>query len=206
MDTSKKIHIELLRSLTKFSEAYTSYKSYKKSKNSYSNLHKKQPHEKFDSQRFSTDLIKKEKINSNNTNINSSKHNYQHSYSKKSQLTNNLHEKTQFYKNDRYKSQDKPIKINLVNLKFKIANDFNEKNSNQFLKEKDECLREIILSDKIEEDSLHFYEENEKGSIYELSYIKKNEYNYNLNNKQINRKSIHDDSVDFLSELIKELK
>ena len=193
MDTSKKIHIELLRSLTKFSEAYTSYKSYKKSKNSYSNLHKKQPHEKFDSQRFSTDLIKKEKINSNNTNINSSKHNYQHSYSKKSQLTNNLHEKTQFYKNERYKSQDKPIKINLVNQKFKIADDFNEKNSNQFLKEKDECLKKINLTDEIdEEEFIPFYVINEKESM--LSSINKNECNYK------------DDSLKFLSKLVEDLK
>ena len=53
--------------------------------------------------------------------------------------------------NFNYRIQQKQIKINLVSLKFKIANDYDEAHSNIFLKEKDECLKKMKLTDKIEE-------------------------------------------------------
>ena len=47
---------------------------------------------------------------------------------------------------------EKPIKINYVSQKFKIANDFNEINSKIFLYEKDKYLKKENLTDEIEED------------------------------------------------------
>ena len=206
MDTNKKIRIELLKSLRNFSENYNT-KPYNRQKNSNSNDQKKDSNENNNLNTFSSDLIKVKKMNSGDINLDSFQHKYQHHHSKKSPLKNYFNEKNQFDKNTNYKSQDKPIKINLVSQKFKIADDFNEKNSNQFLKEKDECLREIILTDKIKEDeSLHFYFENEKGNIYELSPINKNKNNENLNFKLVKRKIVEDDSVGFLSKLIEDLK
>ena len=141
--------------------------------------------------RFSPDLKKIKKMSLKNNNVNKSKYNLL----KKIKSINNFYGENQDNKKDRYKAQDEEIKINLVNQKFKIANDFNEKNSNQFLKEKDECLKKIILTDEIEEEELiPFYTRNEKEIICELSYIIKNEY------------SNKDDTVEFLSELIKDLK
>ena len=201
MGINEKIHNELLKSLTKFSEANLSFKLYKNNSNSITSPHKKNFH------RFSSYLIEKKKTKLKNNNINSSKINHQHRHHHKStDLTSNFNLKNHLYKRDRYKTQDKNIKINLVNQKFKIADDFNEKNSNQFLNEKDEYLREVILSDKIEEEkAIHFYGENEKRNIYELSSISKNESNDDLNCKA-KRKIVKDDSVKFLWELIKDLK
>ena len=191
MDTNDKIHVELLKRVKIFSETYVSNKSPRNRKNSISKYHKKHSNEKTKQHRLSYDLknIKKMKVNDN---INSSKLSNHYNY-KNRQLTNNFDEKNEFYKYNRYKSQDKPIKINLVNQKFKIADDFNEKNSNQFLKEKDECLKKINLTDEIdEEEFIPFYVINEKESM--LSSINKNECNYK------------DDSLKFLSKLVEDLK
>ena len=131
-------------------------------------------------------------MNSNITNINSLKYNYQNSHNKNNiQLINKFHVKNKFNLNDHYKSQNKKIKISLTSQKFKIADDFNGKNSQKFLIEKDECLRDVILSNKIEEEeSIHFYAENKNEIIYELSPIKLIKYNNNLNRKQVKRKKV----------------
>ena len=211
MDPNEKIHVELLKRLKIFSESYFSNKSIGKRRNSNFKDYKKHSHEKIDSHKrhkkhkikFSTNLNEIEKINLNNNNFNSSKNNHHNTHSV---LSNNFHGKTKFYKKALYKSEDKIIKINLVSQKFKIANDFNEKNSNQFLVEKDECLREVILSDKIEEEEcVHFYAKNGKENKYEISIIKKNEVNNYLNTKQSKRIIVKDDSEKFLSELIEEI-
>ena len=177
---------ELLNTLEIVSEIYSQNKPHKNNKKLNHNDYKKQLHEKINlhkrhTRRLTPKLVKKKKLNSNGINI-SPIHNYQHSHHKSIQLTNNFHEKNKFYKNDYSKSQDKQTKINLVNQKFKIANDFNEENSNQFLNEKDECLKEVILTDEIqEEESIHFYFENEKGNIDELSPISNKGINNKLN-------------------------
>ena len=145
MDTNKKIHIELLKSLRRFSENYIPIKPYKSNKNSNSNNHKEHSHGKSDLNRFSSHLIKVKNISSNNININSLKYEFQHHYFKNSPIANNFQRKNQIYKNVLDKSQDKQIKINLVSQKFKIADDFNERNSIQFLIEKDECLKKIMI-------------------------------------------------------------
>ena len=189
MNTNEKIHIELFKSLKRFSEIYIPTNSHNHNKNS--NHYQKHSHEKIDIHRFSQDLKKIKKLN---INFNSPKHDHKHRYRKSIQLPNNFHEK-EFYNNDCYKTPVVTIKINLVNQKFKIADNFNEKNSNQFLKEKDECLKEKILSDKIEEEEpFSFYDINENKNITELSFIRKTEYN--------NR----EDSIKFLSGLIEDLK
>ena len=199
ISTDKNInqHIESI----KFPESNIKIKSHKNHKNLYFNEYKLHSHEKIDQhkkyKRSAPDILKtqKKKLNDNN----SPKHNHRRHH-KSSQLASNFHGKSLFCKNVS-KSQDKPIKINLVSQKFKIADDFNEKNSNQFLNEKDECLREEILSDKIEEeeDNIHFYAENEKRNINHLLYTKTRKINCNLNSKQIKRKMIK-------AKLIKELK
>ena len=200
MDTNKKIHAELLKSLRRFSENYIPIKPHKSNKNSYSNNHKEHSHGKSDSNIFSSDLIKVKNISSNDINI-------KHHYNKNSPIANNFQRENQIYKNDLDKSQDKQIKINLVSQKFKIANDFNEKNSNKFLNEKDECLREIFLTDKIEEDeSFHFFIKNEKGNIYELSPIRKNKNNDNLYSKLFKRKIMEVDNKGFFLESNEDLK
>ena len=211
MDTYEKIHMELLKRLKIFSETYVSNKSNENHINSNFNDSKKQSPEKIDShkrhkRRFSPDLKKLKKIKLNGNTIISPKHNQRRHHNTNTVLTNNFHGKSQFYEKTIYKSQDKPIKINLVSQKFKIANDFNEKNSNIFLNEKDECLREIILSDEIEEESTDSHPKNKKESIHNLSIIKKNKINYNVNNKQNNMKIVKDDSEKYLSELIEEIK
>ena len=234
MDINEKIHNELLKRVKRFSESYAnnSNKIYKKinynnspitySKNSlfqrfsldnnlmfsdsnskhklYSIINllkndtKKYYREKIDSnnkhkRRFSPVLKRIKKINLNNNKSNTPKNNQCYHY-KNNKLINDSDEENQIYKNIRYKTQDKKIKINLVNQKFKIADDFNEKNSKQFLKEKDECLKKMILTDEIEEEGfIPFCAENENESI--LSSINKNEY---------------DDSIQFISELIRDLK
>ena len=132
--------------------------------------------------RFSPDIKKTKKMHLNDNIINSSKYNHN-------------------------KSQDKTIKKNFVNQKFKIANDFNEENSNKFLNEIDESLKEEILSDKIEkEESIPFNDEDEKENLCEISSIKKDEYNGSLNNNHFKRKKYIDSSIEFLSELIDDLK
>ena len=142
-----------------------------------------------------------------NDNNNSSKKNPLHHLNAKTELTNNFYKKNQFYVKTFLKSQDKSIKINLVSQKFKIANDFNEKNSNQFLNEKDECLREVILSDKIEEEKpIHFYAENENKNINNLSAIKKNGFSSYVNSNQIKKTIVEYDSERSLTRLIEEIK
>ena len=195
MFTKGKIHTEILKISAIFPEIYFPIKSYKIQKNLNSNKLKKIIHEKIDllkrhKRRFTPDIIQLKKFNSNYINIDSSKNTYQNNH-KSSQLTNSFHGKSLFYKNACSKSQDKPIKINLVSQKFKIADDFNEKNSNQFLNEKDECLREEILSDEIEdEEFIHLYAKKEKENIFNLSSIKKSKINCNLNGNQIKRKIV----------------
>ena len=178
-----------------FPETYIPFKSYKEYKKSKHNSRKKNIHEKIDSyERYTrqspSDIKKLKKMNSYDKKINAAKHNFQYHH-KRSHLTKNFHGKSLFYKNACNKSQDKSIKINLASQAFKIADDFNEKNSNQFLNEKDECLKEVILSDEIEdEEFIHFRAENEEKNIFNLSANKKNKINDNLNNKRIKRKIV----------------
>ena len=155
------------------------------------------------------------KMSSKYNNYNSPKRNHhQHHHNhKSSKETDNIKEESQLYDRYHYKSQDKPIKMNLVSRKFKIADDFDEKNSNQFLKEKDECLREVILSDEIEEEKNNNYLTiNDKKSMIEsindLSPINQ-VVDYSLNSKKINKKNKKNqkgDSTNFLFELINDLK
>ena len=212
---NKNLLSELLQKKLKiFSENYDSNKPPENNKNLNINDHKKHFHEKNDThnkhkRRCTTNIKKIEKVKLNDNNINPTKHHYRHSLNTNNLLTNNFHRKSQFYIKTRYKSQDKPIKVNLVSQKFKIANDFNEKNSNQFLNEKDECLREVILTDEIEEeDYIHFNDENEIKNILHLSTNKENEVNGNLNNKQIKKIIVvlDDDSESSLTRLIEEIK
>ena len=202
-----KIHTEIIKTSKLFPEIFIPIRSYKIQNNLNSNDCTKKILEKIDlfnrhKRRFTPDIKKMKKFNSNDINIDLQKNNRQQSNNIiNNQLIKNWHGKNELYKNTCSKSQDKPIKINLVSQKFKIADDFNEKNSNQFLNEKDECLREEILSDKIEEeeDNIHFYAENEKRNINHLLYTKTRKINCNLNSKQIKRKMIK-------AKLIKELK
>ena len=192
MDTDERIHIELLKRLKIFSEAYVTSRS-----NENTNESKKHSHEKTDkrhNRKFSPD-IKKMK-NMKITNIPKRRH-------FKSIVSTNFNGKNKSDENIRCVPQNKPIKINLVSQKFKIADDFNERNSIQFLIEKDECLKKIILTDEIEDG---FFDENEKDSLFNLSIIKKNGVNNDLSNKVINKKIIIDDSIASLSKLIDEIK
>ena len=158
-----------------FTESYVQSKSYKKHKNSTPNENKKHFHEKKNSpkrpkRRFSPDIKKMKKIHLNDNITNLTKHNRKHHQLKKREISIDFFEEIHF----RNKSQDKPITKNFVNQKFRIADDFNEENSNQFLTEKDECLKEVILSDKIENEKIFpFNEEDEKEDINHLSSIKK---------------------------------
>ena len=210
MDTNEKINLQTLNTLKRDSETHTPIKSYENYKNSNSNDHKKNSHKKLDSKRhkkrrLSPDVKKMKKINSNKNIKNSPK--FQPNHHKSSKLKSYFFEENKFCYKEKTKSQDKKIKINLVSLKFKIADDFNEKNSNQFLKEKDECLKAIILSDKIEEEkAIPFYVESGKGSIYEISSIKQNEDEDSLNKRKIKRKKYKNDSTNLLFELVYSLK
>ena len=211
METNEQIQIETLNSLT---EAYSpNKKSHENQKSIHSNVSKKHSHKKIDSPKkrktkFSPDIKKMKNINSNNKNNSSPKRKNHHNRHRTSIFTSNIHEeKNEIYDREKTKSQDKKIKINLVSQKFKIADDFNEKNSNQFLKEKDECLKAIILSDKIEEEkAIPFYVESGKGSIYEISSIKQNEDEDSLNKRKIKRKKYKNDSTNLLFELVYSLK
>ena len=206
MDTNQKIHLELLKRLTKFSETYLSNKQFESYKKSNTNNPKKYSNEKKKNKKiFSTKLKIMKKMKSNGY-ISPIKYNYQHSLNTYTNLTNNFTEKDEINKNSRYKSQNKKIKINLVSLKFKIADDFNEINSNQFLNEKDECLREEILSDEIKEEVPYFYAKSKKENIHKLSSRKKNRVNNNLNSKKIKKIIIEDDSEASLTKLIEEIK
>ena len=215
MNTIGKTNIESLNGIESFSEIYnTIKKSHENIKSLNSNIHKKHSHEKNNSPKkhhkriYSPDIRKIKKKSSNYNNFTSPKHVHQHHhYHKNTKLDNDLYEENKLYNRDRFLSQDKPIKMNFVSQKFKIADDFNEKNSNQFLKEKDECLREVILSDKIEDEKVSpFLEVNEKGSLYELSPINKTDNEYNLNSKKIKGKKYENDSSNFLFELFDYLK
>ena len=196
MDIDKRIHDEQLKRLKIFFEAYASDESNENlndpKKQAKRRLHKK------NIKLLSPDIKKTKKINYLNK-VNSK-------IFKSSVSTNNFNENNNFYKDSRYKSQDKIIKMNLVSRKFKIADDFNEKNSNKFLKEKDECLKKMTLSDKIEEESIYFYDKNAKNKLIRISTIKKNNINSNLNSKQIKKEIIEDDSIAFLGELIDKIK
>ena len=204
MDKKGKINTESFKSLKELSETYASTrKSIKSHKNSHSNDYENHSHKKINSpkknkRRFSPDVKKTKKMKSIFNEINSTKHNHPHHH-KSSLSTNKYHRK---YNKNHNKSQEKQIKKNLVSQKFKIATDFNEKNSNKFLDEKDECLREVILSDEIEEEEIPFFVENEKGSIYELSSVRKDEEDDNLSIKRIKRKKNMDYSLNYLLELI----
>ena len=222
MDTNKKFHFQSLKGVEYFSEIFSPIK--KKTENHHSinsDVHKKHSDEKNNSpkrhhkRRLSPDIKKMKKMSSKYNNYNSPKRNHhQHHHNhKSSKETDNIKEQNQLYDRYHYKSQDKPIKMNLVSRKFKIADDFDEKNSNQFLKEKDECLREVILSDEIEEEKINNYLTiNDKksmiGSINDLSPINQ-VVDYSLNSKKINKKNKKNqkgDSTNFLFELINDLK
>ena len=176
MDTNDRIHTELLKRLKIFSETYVPDKSDKKHKNKNYNhspiicpkstLFQKLPLN--DEQKLSTfsnlkskyklyNIICQLKNDHKKHYTKTPKNNYHY---KNNQLLNNFYGKNKIYKDVHHKPQNKPVKINLVNQKFKIADDFNEKNSNQFLNEKDECLKKITLTDEIEENEFtHFKNE-----------------------------------------------
>ena len=243
MDTDERIHIELLKSLKRFSKSYVPNESHGKHSNLNSDespvihqkhilkkkpfsdvdeklfmlshyysknkkyilidqikmVHRKHSHEIVNWRKFSPDL-KKMKLNDNNS------PKQQHSHHKSNQLDDDLHGKCKLRQNIDCSIKEKTIKINLVNQKFKIADDFNEKKSNEFLNEKDECMTEVILSDKIEEEESNpIFDENAKGRISGLSTIRIKEYNDSLNDKKVKRKKVEDDSIKFLSELIENL-
>ena len=206
MDPNKKINPDSINNLIRFYETYNPIeKSHKKHKISNPNVHKKHSNDKIDplkkhKRRFSPNIKKTKKMYSNSKITNPSNYNHKHHQHKSSELTNNFHIKNQLYKRDHYKSQDRPIKINLVSLKFRIADDFNEENSNKFLNEKVECLKEVILSDEIKEEAgIPFF-------VDDLSPIGKNGYKYNLNSKRFKKKKVKDDSIALLSKLIDDIK
>ena len=208
MDTNEKIHIESLKSLKKFAESCIPNKSFKKHENSSSIDQNKHFHEKINSPKrhknniLTPDIKKMKKMHLNDNIVSSSKHNHKHHH-KNSMLSFDFLEDNRFHN----KSQDKPIKKNFVNQKFKIADDFNEENSNKFLNEKDECLKEVILSDKIEKKQfIPFNVEDEKEELNDLSPINKNEDNGCFINNHFKRKKNIDDSIEFLSELIDDMK
>ena len=202
MDTNERIHIESLKSLILFFESYSQDNSYYIK---YS--HKKHVSSKKNKKRFSPDIKTKIKTHSNDNITNSPKPNHRSHHHKKNKIKNDLFKENQLYNENCYKSLDKPIKKNFVNQKFKIADDFNEENSNKFLNEKDECLKEVILSDKIKREKfIPFNVKDEKENLYEISSIKQNEDNNIFNNSHNKRGKYIDDSTTFLSELIDDLK
>ena len=73
------------------------------------------------------------------------------------------------YKEILKKQFEKPIKMNDVSRKFKIADDFNEINSKKLLYEKDKCLKRMHLTDKIEN------EEKNNANIFTLTPISHDE-------------------------------
>ena len=77
------------------------------------------------------------------------------------------------YKEILKKQSEKPIKMNDVSRKFKIADDFNEINSKKLLYEKDKCLKRMHLTDKIEK------EEKNNADIFTLSPITHDESIHN---------------------------
>ena len=96
-----------------------------------------------------------------------------------------------------YKIPRKKIKINMVSQKFKIANDYDEINSNIFLKEKDECLKSFKLTDKIEED---------EGELSPISFVYQ-KINFTANKRYRNCNSCDftnnlSDSEKYLSQLL----
>ena len=225
-DDDKKIQTELLIRLKEFSDNYIPNKTHRKNKNiNYNNSPISFPKTTiFD--KLSFNAIQKLSIY---TNINSRNKLYRIISQLKNDYKKYFHEKISSSKRnkqrfspnlkkakkindynkfkDYYKSQDKPIKKNFVNQKFKIADDFNEENSKKFLNEKDEYLREIILSDKIEkEETISSYSEDERERLFELSPIRRKEFNDCQFSKTIKGKKVKDDSIKFLSELIKNLE
>ena len=74
-----------------------------------------------------------------------------------------LHEQIKSdYKEILKKYIEKPIRMNYVSRKFKLADDYNEINSKKFLYEKDKCLKKMNLTDEIED-------EEKKNDKVELS-------------------------------------
>ena len=206
MDIDEKIHLELLKRLKKFSESIISDMSPGNLNNSNSISHKRHSLEKTDpnkryKKRFTSFYKQMKKLNLCNS-IYSPKNNHH------TNITFNFFGETQLYEKVLNKSQDKPIKMNLVSQKFRIADDFNEKNSNQFLYEKDECLREVFLSDEIEEEKCtHISIDKKRKKNRNKSFIsKKNKISDNLNKKNKKRKSLKDDSDKYLSGLIEKMK
>ena len=201
MDRNEKALIELSKTFKLFSEINTLIKTYKNQKKLTSDDCSKRMNKKDDSykrqkRKFSDYSIKMKKLDLNNNSINLTKHDHHNRSHKKNKSKVNFRGKSLFFKNDN-KSQDKQIKINLVNQKFKIANDFNEENSNQFLNEKDECLKEVFLTDEIEEkESIDFYDQNKKENKFNLSIIKKNKINDNLNRNNAKRKIIESELIE----------
>ena len=69
----------------------------------------------------------------------------------------------------------------LKNKRFKISNDFDEKNSKKFLDKKDKCLQKIILSDIIEEkEKDNFNEKGKKSKSRRKSGIHEKNTNYSI--------------------------
>ena len=204
MDTDEKIHLELIKRLKIFAESIISDKSNGNINNSNSIANKKHSLEKTDpnkkhKKKFTSFYKQMKKMNLS-TSIYSPKNNHHMN------ITNSFFGES--YEKFLNKSQDKPIKMNLVAQKFKIADDFNEKNSNQFLDEKDECLREVFLTDEIEEEKcINFSAEKKRKKNKKKSpNSKKNKINDNLSNKKNKRKIVKDDSEKYLSGLIEEMK
>lgn len=100
--------------------------------------------------------------------------------------------------NSNYQKQQKKVKVNMVSLKFKIANDYDEAHSNIFLKEKDECLKQIKLSDKIED------YEFELSPISPTHQQKKTKMSKNF--KSFGCVNNSSDSGEFLSHLLMEVQ
>ena len=65
---------------------------------------------------------------------------------------------------------EKPIKMNNVSRKFKIANDYNEINSKIFLYEKDKCLKKMNLTDEIEDGKESFDDANVELALSPINH------------------------------------
>ena len=121
-------------------------------------------------------------------------HFHDHHYKKKNIINENFN----------CQIKQKKIKINLVSLKFKIANDYDEAHSNIFLNEKDECLKEIKLTDKIKKNEENDFELSPISPTTQEKKLGKHKLSmefkpfYCLNNSS--------DSGEYLSQLLKEVQ
>ena len=133
-----------------------SKKSYKNKSNNLTPNVKYTPHFKQLKQVEFDFIDKNDTPNEKNTNKKSSKR-----HEKKT--IESLHKQIKSeYKEILKKQTEKPVKMNNVSQKFKIADDYNEINSKKFLYEKDKCLKKINLIDEIED-------EKENNDSFELT-------------------------------------